>query len=148
MNEQHSNPMSSAAPSGADNESQADPSGASRRRPIAVWIIFAICTLQLLTILIFMHKSHYFDAVRAGAIAPISAFFGFLYPFLFFLGGVLLLLLRKAAIVVFGIYLGWGILKVVSGTTHGGVLDLVLAAGILAYCWQLRADGKLSRAAR
>ena len=67
-----------------------------------------------------------------------------LYPLLFLLAGVLLLFLRKAAILAFGAYFAWGCAKIVSeNIAFSGYLSLALVLGIIVYCLRLQQSGRL-----
>lgn len=113
------------------------------RRPVLVWILFTWATLQLLGVLVAMKKAHYLDAINEGIVSPVHALVGFAYPFLFFLGGALLLFLRRAAVFVFGLYLVWGIVRLLAGGQWPAYLSLAIVAGICVYCWQLIVRGTL-----
>lgn len=113
------------------------------RRPIPVWILFAWATLQLLGVLAAMKNAHYLDAITEGFVSPVHALAGFAYPFLFFLGGVLLLFLRRAAVLMYGAYLVWGIARILAGGQWPEYLSLAIVAGICVYCWQLIVRGTL-----
>jgi hypothetical protein len=114
-----------------------------RRRPIPVWIIFAWCTLQLFGVIMYMDNTHYFDAIHNGEVSPFSATLGFLYPLLFFVSGVFLLLLRRVALALFSAYLLWGILKIAGGATFMPILSLALVSAVVMYAWWLKISGTL-----
>lgn len=113
------------------------------RRPVPVWIVFAWAALQLLGVLTAMKNAHYLDAINEGLVSPFQALVGFAYPFLFFLGGALLLFLRRAAVVVFGAYFVWGVVRILAGSQWPAYLSLAIVAGICVYCWQLILRGTL-----
>ena len=56
-----------------------------------------------------MKTVHYLDAINEGIVSPAHALAGFASPFFFFLGSALLLFLRRAALLMFGVFLVWNI---------------------------------------
>lgn len=115
-----------------------------RRRPIPVWIISTFCTLQMLGVVVAIRNSGYIAAIRAGEVSVLHAVFGALYPFLLFVGGVLLLLLRRSALTFFMAYFVWGVLKIVNATAYPAYLSLSLVSGIIMYCWWLKITKRLT----
>jgi hypothetical protein len=108
-----------------------------QRRPIPVWIIFAWASLQMFAVLVEMSRIHYFEQISSGLVSPVHALIGFLFPALFFLGGLFLFMLRKVTILFFGGYLIWGVAKIVFSALHVEYLSLALVAGICIYSLRL-----------
>jgi hypothetical protein len=77
---------------GNESEVQVSAQRWFQRRPIPVWIIFALCSLQMFGILVAMSDTHYLEAINSGYVSPAHAIIGFLFPLLLFLGGLLLFL--------------------------------------------------------
>ena len=113
------------------------------RRPIPVWIIFAFGALSLIGALRTMVSDNYMGMVFNGEISPFQAIAFFLYPFLFFLGCVLLFFLRRSAFYIYVTYFIWGFSKILYGTNDPAYLSLAIVVGICIYCWQLMVLGKL-----
>lgn len=112
-----------------------------QRRPIPIYIISAYAILQWVAITLYMVEkwSVFMELIRTGALAPLPFAAGFVYPFILFIGGVLVLRMRKSAIYFFGTYLALGLYKVLSqNVSFPGYVDLALVFGILVYCLRLR----------
>lgn len=114
------------------------------RPPVLVWIVSTFATVQLLGVLLSMKDARYLDAINDGLVSPAHALAGFAHPLLLFLGGVLLLFLRRAAILMFGAHLVWGTVHLLAeGGTWTVYLELAIEAGICVYCWHLIMRGTL-----
>ncbi len=110
-------------------------------RPIPVWIITAFCCFQFIAILayILQNSGLLFELLKTGAESPIAFISKLLYPFLLFMGGLLLFFLRKSAIYFFVAYLLWGVTKIVSNPlTFFSYLSLAIVVGVCVYCLRLR----------
>jgi hypothetical protein len=115
-------------------------------RPIPVWIIAAFCTLQFLGISMFMASNwpDFRQHMAEGLISPLGLLGKLLYPFLFLIAGISLLLLRKVAIALFVLYFFWGVAELIAA--HGdrlGYMSLALTFGIIVYALRLRNKGLL-----
>lgn len=126
--------QATATDSGAEN-------GWFNKRPIPVFIISALCTLQFvgITLALFQHWQEFFELVRSGLESPLMFIIKLLYPFFLLSAGLSLFFMRKVAIAFFGIYLVWGIGKiVVNPLNFPGYLSLALVFGVFIYCLRLR----------
>jgi len=82
--------------------------------------------------------------VKIGAVSPFILAAKILYPFFLLLAGLLLFFMRKGAIIIFGLYMAWGVTKSVSQHLNIlGHLSLVLVFGIIIYCLRLAQKGLL-----
>jgi hypothetical protein len=116
------------------------------QRPIPVFIISSLCVLQFLGISLYMydHSQELFELVRAGVESPLMFVTKLIYPFFLLCAGLTLFFLRKAAIVFFGVYLAWGIGKIVAhNLDYPGYLSLAMVIAVLVYCLSLRKQGML-----
>jgi hypothetical protein len=114
-----------------------------QRRPIPVWIIFALSALQMYGIFVAMHEVHYLDAINRGLVSPIHAFVGLIYPLLLFIGATLLFFMRKASVFFFVAFLAWGLARISLSMPYSNYLGLALDVGICIYALRLAAQGKL-----
>jgi hypothetical protein len=116
------------------------------RRPIPVYIIATFCVLQFIGVSMAVADAwgQLFALMNTGAMSP-AAFIGkLLYPALLFAAGVTLLLLRRVSVVFFGIYLAWGVAKIVAApTVFMSYLSLSLVSGAVVYCVRLAKNGLL-----
>ncbi len=115
-------------------------------RPIPVFIISAWCVFQLIGVILFIinHLQEVTELVTTGIQSPIVFIVNLLYPFIFFVAGILLLFMRKSATIAFGLYLSWGIIKVLTqNIDFPGYLSLALVFGIFVYCLRLHQKGSL-----
>src|SRR5882672_3005398 len=69
-----------------------------QRRPIPVWIVFVLTSLNMLGVVVAISNSGILGAIAAGDVSLSHAFLGFLFPLLLFLGGLSLFLMRKVTI--------------------------------------------------
>ncbi len=77
-------------------------------------------------------------ALLHAAISIFGFVTGLLYPFVVFVAGILLLLMRKSAIYAFALYLVWGITKVfLEKGEFQAYSSLAIVFGILVYCLRL-----------
>lgn len=110
------------------------------KHPIPVFIISAFCTLQFvgITLALFQHRHEFFELVRTGVESPLMFIVRLLYPFFLLSAGLSLFFMRKVTIVFFGVYLAWGIGKiVVNPLDFPGYLSLALVFGMFIYCLRL-----------
>ena len=115
-------------------------------RPIPVFIIASWCVLQFAGIVLFMsaHWHTVIQLVQTGTESSSSILGKLLYPLLLFAAGILLLFMRKAATIAFGVYFAWGCAKIVSeNIAFSGYLSLALVLGIIVYCLRLQQSGRL-----
>lgn len=109
-----------------------------QRRPISVLIISTLCSLSFVGTAVFiLNNGTDFEALPPTA--PLALPTKLLYPLLYISGGLLLLLMRKEAIVLFVLYFVWGLGKTIyENVTFLNYLDLVLVFGFIIYCLRLR----------
>lgn len=115
-------------------------------RPIPVFIIAFLCILQFMgiTSALAYHWETYVELLSTGTISIFGFVTGLLYPFVVFVAGILLLLMRKSAIYAFALYLVWGITKVfLDKGEFQAYSSLAIVFGILVYCLRLKQMGKL-----
>ena len=119
------------------------PSAKPGTRPILVLLTFAFCWLQLLGVIYAMHDNHLLDLIDRGYVSPLQALTGFAFPLLLFLGGLALYFMRRIALVFFGAYFLWGVVKFESATSLVSPLSLLVALAILVYAIALEAGKRL-----
>lgn len=111
-------------------------SGDQHKRPIPVYLIAALCMLQVAALIYIVSKGwpQIRSAISTGAISPVAFLAGFLFPLLHFASGMLLFFMRKAGAYAFGAYLVWSIVRLFTNdripTTFA---DLALTIAITAY---------------
>lgn len=116
------------------------------KRPIPVFIISAWCILQFIGVTLFIINNwqEVTELVQTGVESPITFIGKLFYPFTMFVAGILLLLMRKSATIAFGLYLAWGIIKVVTqSSSFQAYLSLALVFGVFVYCLRLHQAGRL-----
>jgi hypothetical protein len=115
-------------------------------RPIPVFIISAWCILQFIGVSLFIinHWQEVKELVNTGIQSPIVFIGDLFYPFIMFTAGILLLFMQKSATIAFGLYLSWGVIKVLSqDIDFPGYLSLALVFGVFVYCLRLHQTGRL-----
>jgi hypothetical protein len=116
------------------------------KRPIPVYLITIWCTLQIVGLGIFITDSwqDIRQIVYSGVESPAAFVAGLIFPALFFVSGLLLFFMRKAATYAFLAYLSWGLLKIIlNGRSSPGPIDLTVTIAITLYCLWLHRRGKL-----
>lgn len=116
------------------------------KRPVLVWIIAALTTLQFVAIASATLENWdlLMQEVSQGTRSPVWLLGNLLYPTVLFLGGILLWQMRKPAIYVFGLYLVWSLLKALNTHLPGMTwLSLLLAFCMLVYSLRLKRAGLL-----
>jgi predicted membrane protein len=115
-------------------------------RPIPVYLIFCLSVLQIAGIAIFTYEGRHIvsNMIETGAMSPVEFFGGLVFPMLYMVAGILLLLLRKIAAYAFSVYFVWGLGKYFGlSQSAPTIFDLILTTCIVAYCWQLYRKGRL-----
>ena len=121
--------------------------GASRTRPIPVFIIAAGCVLQFIGIVAFMYQNWdaVFEPVRVGAVSVLEFVGKLVYPTILFLAGVSLFRMKKIAVPLFALYLAIGVARIlVKPMTFTPYLSLAVITGVTVYCYRLRQKALLT----
>lgn len=118
-----------------------------RQRPVLLVVCAAVCTLSFLGLAIYSLANfrQLAELIRVGVISP-KVFFGCIvsYPVFLLWGGLLLLFMRRSALIILGSTLPWGIcVAVLWGVNPFVYVGFALVLGIIGYALWLNHKGLL-----